>query len=288
VGGHFEFVALYETALLKGEPQKVVVDPLKIELLPSLPRYYSIDQTTLRTLATGERGDVTQEHVIALMPPMRYIVLTARATEDSLAEARHQCEDKIDRGLTLLGAMLGPGVFGKRIYKGWVASRRGVIVEAWVRHEEPRRLPVTGLAETAASVEALFETDPDLADRFSLISRFYSKALAAPPSEEVFLFLWTILEVFPMKATSDIRPIGEFLSKVTGRAASEVKTNLGIGRLFGMRSDLVHNGSLGVARKELGIITRKLEDICGVVIRQLVGLPYNGSLDSYFENAGET
>lgn len=283
MGGYFEFVAVYETALLRGAQQKVVADPLKIELLPSLPRYYSIDQTTLQTLASGEKGDVTQEHIISLMPPKRYIVLTARAMEDSISEARQQCEEQIDRGLTLLGAILGPGVFGRRIYKGWVATRRGVIAEAWFRHEKPRMLPAPRLAEAVTSLRTRFKDDPDLDNRFKLISRFYAKALASSPSEEVFLFLWTILEIFPMKDTTDIRPISEFLAGVTGQATAEVKSKLGIGKLFGMRSDLVHNGSLGVQRRELGTIVQKLEEICGVVIRHLSGLPYDGSLDPYLE-----
>jgi len=107
--------------------------------------------------------------------------------------------------------------------------------------------------------------------------------LAEPPSEEVFLFLWTILEIFPMRDTTDIRPIGEFLGHLTGRSASEVKAKLGIGRLFGMRSDLVHNGSLGIDDRELGPTIGRLEDICGTILQNLIGLPYGGNLDPYLE-----
>jgi hypothetical protein len=286
VGGHFEFVAVYETALLQGHPQKEIADPLKIELLPPLPRSYSIDRTTLHNLSMRERSNVTREDVVSLVPPNRYIVLTARTTEETeknIPLARRQCEDEIDRGSTVLGALLGRGVFGRCIHRGWVASRSGVIVESWARREEPYRLPVTNLLKAVKLVKDRLGSDSDFATRFSLISRFYSKALAEPPSEEVFLFLWTILEIFPMKDTTDIRPIGEFLGHLTGRPASEVKVKLGIGRLFGMRSDLVHNGSLGIDDRELGPIIDKLEDICRTIVQHLIGLPYGGDLDSYLE-----
>ena len=80
------------------------------------------------------------------------------------------------------------------------------------------------------------------------MSRFFAKSLAYAPSEEKLLFLWTVLEIYPMTNTTDIRPISELLGKILGRTSEIVKEKLGIGRLFGVRSDLVHNGRLAISR----------------------------------------
>jgi hypothetical protein len=91
-----------------------------------------------------------------------------------------------------------------------------------------------------------------------------------------------VLEVFPMKNTSDIRPISDYLARVTGRSALAVKEKLLLGRLFGARSDLAHNGKLPYARNELGGVLNLLEAIDLTVIRSLGGLPYAGELDASF------
>jgi hypothetical protein len=117
--------------------------------------------------------------------------------------------------------------------------------------------------------------------RFTLMSNLFARALAMEPGDERFLWLWTVLEVFPMKETSDIRSVCNHLSSVIGRTPTEVKEQLGIGRLFGARSDLVHNGRLPYEPKERGNILGKLETIDRVVIRSLGGLAYSGELDEF-------
>lgn len=90
-----------------------------------------------------------------------------------------------------------------------------------------------------------------------------------------------------MKDTTNIRPISELLARVAGRSTDEVKRKLDLGRLYSMRSALVHNGTLGVELEQLGPIMGKLEDICFEVIRSLVGLSYTGALDKYFSDPSD-
>ena len=102
-------------------------------------------------------------------------------------------------------------------------------------------------------------SSPDLDTRFTLMSKLFSRALAIPPSEERFLWLWTVLEVFPMMNTTDIQPISEHLASVTGCRPDEVKERLGIGRLYGARCDLVHHGKLPFETAALGSVLDKLQ-----------------------------
>jgi hypothetical protein len=85
-----------------------------------------------------------------------------------------------------------------------------------------------------------------------------------------------------MRNTSNIQPISEYVEQVTGRAAAEVKKALDLGRLFGARSDLVHDGRLPYTREVLGEILGKLEALDITILRAVGGLPYTGQLDRYF------
>ena len=111
---------------------------------------------------------------------------------------------------------------------------------------------------------------------------FFSKALTLEPSEEKLVLLWTVLEIFPMKDTTDIRPISEYLSPIVGQPPDVVKETLSIGRLCGIRSELVHHGILPIAKDDMGELFGQLENICVEVMRALSNLPYRGTLTSYF------
>ena len=86
-----------------------------------------------------------------------------------------------------------------------------------------------------------------------------------------------------MKDTTNIGPIGEYLGHMLGRPPAEVRDKLQIGRTFAYRSNLVHNGKLGLTPEELGKLIQMLEDICLEILRGVSGQSYGGLLDRYFK-----
>jgi hypothetical protein len=278
----FAFIQLYETRIFIGLSQKVIIDPLKIELLPTMPRSYTVGMVESHTFATDINDVIGRSVPLTLDRSGRYILLTARTEESQPMNARRICEDAIDRGTGLLTAILGPAIFGRQVFRGWVENERGMIAEAWVKRVDAVSLPVESLSDDCLSAVKNLKNDPDLWRRFTLISRFWSRSLGEASSEEKYLFLWTVLEIFPMKDTTNIRPISELLSAVVRRPADFVKEKLEIGRLFGLRSELVHNGTLGVDELALGRLIDRLENICREATRALAGLEYTGSLEQYF------
>jgi hypothetical protein len=114
------------------------------------------------------------------------------------------------------------------------------------------------------------------------MSRLYIRQAGWPPSEEKFLWLWMMLEVHPMRNTTDIRPLVQFFADRLGRPEAETKSRLELGKLFGVRSDLVHNGTFPSDHKTVGQLLNKLEKCCVEAIRALLGYPYEGALDQYF------
>ncbi len=119
MGKYYQYVAVFETAILRGSSQKLIVDPLKIELLPRIPRQYVAQFGSYSVLPKGEPSLLMRSGPLLLKPPTKYIVLTARVSEvDDPDAIELSCDALVDRGVTALSAMLGSEIFSKLVYRG--------------------------------------------------------------------------------------------------------------------------------------------------------------------------
>jgi hypothetical protein len=110
--------------------------------------------------------------------------------------------------------------------------------------------------------------------------------------------LWTALEVYPMKNTTNIEPINQILSRILQRDIAVIKKNLEVGKLYGARCALVHDGHFNIDTETVNIAfdkdndcyfehgtsreIAKLEYIVREIMRNMCGLEYSGSLEQYF------
>jgi len=278
--GFYKFITIYKTTLIKDQPQKIISDPITIEIFKGARSYKILHQLS-NILPADEDTLASKEATLVLDEKSYHIEFTARTKEENPYLARKICEDEIDRIITILSIIYKPDIFDSLIYHGWLWEVEKGMSDAWIKRSEKIQLNGKLLTAELISIKKNQSKDPDVFERFSLMSRFYSKSLPERPSEEKFLLLWTILEIFPMKATSNIRPISEYLASITGQQPEIVKEKLGIGRLYGHRCSLVHNGKLDIDIKEMGDTFIKLENIVYEVLRGMSGIPYSGSLDKY-------
>ena len=204
------------------------------------------------------------------------------ARTEQQAGRRQYCEDQINRVVTQISAILSPALFNFELWSGWLSDSEQALGDGWIMTSPTVNLEALGLERQVESYRVAVAGDPDIEQRFTLISKLFSRAVATEPREERFLWLWTVLEVFPVRDTSNIQPISDYLGNVTGRAPAEVKAALDVGKLFGARSALVHDGRLPYGRENLGEVLTKLEAVDVTVLRALGGLPYAGHLDKYF------
>ncbi len=285
MSNYFQFTTIFQIALVKDAPAKIVRDPVKIEFF-SGPRSFRVP---VQVGSIAEKGTNTQiaantllsrEALLNLSGGEKYVMITARTKERNPAIARKFCETAIDRAITDLSVLYGTGFFAKIIYRGWLIDDN-FIVEAWLSVHEPFQIPQAAESILLALIKQQ-SMDADIDQRYATMSRFFSKSVLVHPSEEKLLYLWTILEIFPMKNTTDIKPISEYLSNRIGRPSADLKEKLAIGRAFGVRSNLVHNGILTIDISEMGKFFEKLESICIEVLRGMSGIAYDGSLEKYF------
>jgi hypothetical protein len=184
--------------------------------------------------------------------------------------------------VTQLSALLSPALFAQEVWSGWLSDSEQLLGGFWLMMAPPVTFAPDEVQKQLVAFRSAVANDAEIDERFTLMSKLFARAVATPPGEERFLWLWTVLEVFPMRDTSNIQPISEHLSRTIGHSPDEVKKKLDIGRLFGARCNLVHDGNLPYSREEIGKVLNKLEAIDVTVLRSLGGLPYAGGLEEYF------
>jgi hypothetical protein len=274
------FLRLYCTDLVT-VTAKLIADPVRVEFFQG-PRDYDmfvrVSPPVVR--AGAERALFGSKRMAAAASELTYIELIARTEQQP--GRRQYCEDQINRVVTQISAVLTPALFNFELWSGWLSDSEHAVGDGWVMTAPPIQLDPADMEKQLESYRLAIAGDPDIEQRFTLMSKLFSRAIATEPGEERFLWLWTVLEVFPMRDTSNIQPISDYLSKVTGRAPNEIKAALDLGKLFGSRSALVHDGRLPYTRENLGEVLTKLEAIDMTVLRALGGLPYAGQVDKYF------
>ena len=280
MSGFYKFLSIFETTLAKTAPSKIIFDPIRVEFF-SGSRSFDIPIQNALILPLRGEDIIAQNGKLILSNTFKYVSIAVRNKESN----RVFFEDSLDRMITNLSLIYGPGLFAKQIYRGWQLEENKKIIEAWVQFQDSFDTFDIIEEDATLKLKTIFKaqnSNDETRERLNTMARFFKKSILLPPSEEKFLYLWTILEIFPMEDTANIRSISQFLSKRIGRDPETIKKKLGIGRLFGIRSDLVNNGYLGLKLPEIGPIFEKLENICIEVFREISGLSYNNSLESFF------
>ena len=277
---YFRFLRVYRTELLDAGFGKIIADPVRVEFFQG-SRTYSVAVPVAPPITPAGRkrtliiGGKKQE----LKGDGTLIEIIARTQQSD--GAREYCEDQIDRVVTQLSALLSPDLFDHEVWRGSLSEGGKVMVGMWLKVVEPLSLETRQVQRDIENFRGALNSSPDLDVRFTLMSKLFTRALTLPPSEERFLWLWTVLEVFPMKGTSNIGPIGDYLGPVTGHSPAYVKKKLEIGRLYDGRCKLVHDGKIPFETADFGKVLKKLEAMNLTVIRSLGQLPYGGKLDEF-------
>ena len=292
------FVAIYKTNFVEGSFAKVVSHPVKVEFFKGT-RSYQIPVLVARKFPKSEERTVSKAKSI-ILDDAHYIEIKTRTKLTNAKEANLFCESEIDKMVSMLSVFYGFHLFDELVYKGWIIDQDRSVLGGWMQILDEQKFTIHSeeLSAWLQDAKKLFSSNSDFENRFILMSRFLSKSLSYDVSEEKFILLWTALEVFPMKNTTNIEPISILLSRILQRDIYVVKNQLEIGKLYGVRCALVHEGKFKIdiisVNKEYdknadlyyehgqSHIVAKLEHIVREIMRNMCGLEYSGSLEQYF------
>jgi len=99
------------------------------------------------------------------------------------------------------------------------------------------------LAAVTEAATKIGQLHPAAKDRILLSLRWF-KAGLEDEGTDAFLKLWIALETLGMPNTTDIRPLSEVLARAYEVTKEEASRRFVVGKLFGLRSKIVHAGAL--------------------------------------------
>ena len=285
----YQYIAVFKTALINSAPHKVVSPPVKIEYF-SGDRTIVIPHQDIRIIVPPPKQDSGFQ--IPFLPgiklllnkndgPYLSISVRTKANREEAYKAKQFCDQHIDLTISYMSFTYSPSLFAIQVYRGIELDEDEPEMNFMLLMENPVSLP-DDLSDSLSSSRLELSKDKDHYSRYLLMSRFYAKSILVYPGEEKFLYLWTILEIFPMKDTSNIRAIHDYLGGYMNKDSALAKDKLGIGKLYSIRCNLVHDGRLDIPGREESETFQRLELICLQILRSLNGLPYSGALEMYF------
>lgn len=175
-------------------------------------------------------------------PEDRYLIL-ATPVRPSEGEARA----RIAVAVGFLTALNGRNMAWDRVYAITLEGQDkwGGVSSAW---ENPLAFEVPDLTQAGQErltrcAEALAQSPEDVRRRLELSLRWLASAVKDGGADAVLKY-WIALETLAMPDGTDIRPIGEALGRSYGIAGRDANERFLVGRLFGLRSRIVHGGIL--------------------------------------------
>ena len=184
-----------------------------------------------------------------------------------------------------------PRVLDEKIYEGPVSTEQELLL--W--GEGPMTLKV-GPAVTASQLLEVLAGDfcsmqrlnANERYRYQLASRWYRRGLEAVNLVDRFLYLWTVLEIYPgSKNTGIVNNLSRVLREKVYPQLSpqDIKDMLLIGHMYGERKRIVHEGRAFVAfddQQFQGLLSR-LQAITTTCVRLLCGLQPGDNLQEFVD-----
>jgi hypothetical protein len=278
------YAVIYKTSIV--DPiDSVVNDPVRFRVFTASNSSYDIPAQTSRVFVADEGGVIGSKAELILLDGQTYLEIVARTKEANLIVAQTLCEAEVNKYMAILSTIYSVDLFDQLIYSGWILDDSQALISAWVKRVEKIAIETNELTILHDKLKNLESSDAELFGRYLLMTKFYAKSVAYDPSEEKFLFLWTILEVYPMMGTpkgkTNVKSVAQYLAPILNLPADDIMKKLELGRMYGLRSGLVHAGHLEVTIEELGSLLDKLEAIVRTILRNIGGLQYQNDLDEY-------
>ena len=213
----------------------------------------------------------TWEHT----PDSFYTLIATPASSSNPAEAVARVEETVGLLTTFEEArfVLEP-VFEIEVDPGppdtQTASSRPFLVPHEVKEADISDQRLAAISAVRATIDGL---DEEKKNRLLLSLRWFESATTGARSSaavDVFLAYWIALEALAMPDDTNIRPLNEALGAIYGIDGGTARTQFLTGKLYGLRSAIVHDGKR--ATITAGIL-RYLESLYVDLFFQEVGLP---------------
>ena len=119
----------------------------------------------------------------------------------------------------------------------------------------------------------------DIKNRLNTSLRWYYKAVNENIIEDKFLSFWISFETISMKGSTNVTIAKKNLCKILKIDINQVNDCLEIGRMYGLRCDLVHGKKFSLDK--IQNYSNKLQEIIEEYLRYILGVNLQGTLHKY-------
>jgi len=248
-------------------------DARALALYGQLP-YVGFSTNEIRSTDTTE-FHITPEELTS--PEGSYLLIVVRFDDSDAPHSESIARARVSELAGLLAALFGPNIVCRRLFDNLVRPQSNQRTAFGDVFRNPASLPFPNLDSARIRMAheahaALSRLPPREANRVSLSLRWYSEAHHAAGVDS-FLKLWVATEALGMSDRDNVRPIVEALARSYGIAFHDARDKFHLGRLFGYRSRIVHQGQI---RPIHSLLLDYLASIYQDVLYERLGLPAEG------------
>lgn len=175
-----------------------------------------------------------------------HTVLASPSRIDGVEISEETYRERVEAALGLVLAFEGRNIAHSRLFEMKAAVTSNQLSAVSPTFENPLTFPAPNLSPTRLellvsaghSIDAL---PPEVRSRVQLSLRWYEQGMASS-GIDAFIRLWIAIETLCMPNTTDIRPLVALLARAGGVDEREIRERYKIGRVFGLRGLIVHNG----------------------------------------------
>lgn len=154
---------------------------------------------------------------------------------------------KVDILTALFAACNGRNIVYERVFDNVVQMKDGTVTCFSPSNLNPFSFPIPdieekGLLNISKVTKRIASLGATEKNRIELSLHWFNTAVLLHTGTDSFIKFWIALEVLEMPDTTNILPINENLSKAYGLTINKTKNYFGVGKLFGLRSQIVHEG----------------------------------------------
>lgn len=216
-----------------------------------------------------------------------HLIITVRTKISDIEEAIAYFEGQHAEAILAISALYTPDLFERPLYVGPLYKSDVIWINTWVKRIEPRIFSIEAQTSIFSKISSL---DSDIQDRLKLIAPIYAQSASLEPSFQKFLYLWIILEIYPMmgdpeKKQNNANQVSKYIASIAKLNTEDVHNLLCVQELYNKRNHAVHAGVFDFTNSQRVEAVNLLETIVNTIIRNTVGLAYDGSLDEYLDKS---
>jgi hypothetical protein len=207
-------------------------------------------------------------------PEGTYVLIIAPYVVDGTPGIEAATRDHVRDAVGLLATLYGRNVVYQHLFDNLVElaeEKRSVFSPTT---ENPLWFPAVNLSTdgiallnvTSMAISQLPERDRN---RTYLALRWLQYALYDMDGTSSFIKYWVAIETLAMPDTSNVRPINEALAKTYGMTVAAANQHFLVGRIFNLRSRIVHDGRIVPVHAQL---LRYLESLFADLLAIMLGL----------------